>query len=170
VEQVGLIVLGSVIGAVATGGVGLYAERRRERLARKVAARLILGDLYLVEALADAAAEQRFWPSVEWGEPVETWRGSREAFAASVQAWEWAVVDNTFRSIGRVAGRADREERRGSKRISDEGVAEVERLSESARQARAIVLPHAADKREQAQLTQELARLAKAESERRRTE
>jgi hypothetical protein len=42
VEQVGLIALGSVIGALVTGGVSFFAERRREGLARKVAARSIL--------------------------------------------------------------------------------------------------------------------------------
>lgn len=153
-EQVGLIVLGSVIGALATGGVGVYVEHRREGLARKVAARLILGDLFLLGAWAAYIAKRAEWLDVDWKAPLETWRGSRDAFAASVEAWEWAVVDNAFRVLANVATKASYQEQPDS-----EALAELTRLDQSLPQAREIVLPHAADDREQVKLVEELKRL-----------
>ena len=48
-SDVALIVLGSVIGALATGGVAAW-ERRQDRLIdAMVAARVLLGDLYVLE-------------------------------------------------------------------------------------------------------------------------
>ena len=81
-----LVVFGAIVGALSTGGASLYAERRDRRLKRKVAARLILGDLYLAEGGADEVLRVGHWANIEWGDPVETWRESREPFAASVDA------------------------------------------------------------------------------------
>jgi hypothetical protein len=32
---------------------------------------------------------------------LDTWRGSREAFAEGVQSWEWALVDRCYSFVQR---------------------------------------------------------------------
>ena len=51
-EQVGLIVLGSVVGALATGGVATFGAWSRRKRETQVAARLIYGDLQVMEGCA----------------------------------------------------------------------------------------------------------------------
>jgi hypothetical protein len=158
-----LVVFGAIVGALATGGVSFYATWRDRRLQRKVAARLILGDLYLAEGGADAVLRVGHWANIEWGDPIETWRESREPFAASVEAWEWTVVDNAFRILGRVGARAAREKDDRQGRLSSAAKRELEALSEQARKAREIVLPHTANEKEMVKLASEIKRERDAE-------
>lgn len=162
-EQIALIVLGAVVGALSTGGVSFYAQWRDRRLSRKVAARLILGDLYLAQGGADTVLGVGHWANIEWGDPIETWRESREAFAASVEAWEWTVVDNAFRILGRVGARALREKDQRSGTLSSAAKRELQFLSEQAGKAREIVLPHTGSEKELAKLTSEIKRQRDAE-------
>jgi hypothetical protein len=94
------------------------------------------------------------WIDVDWKSPLETWRGSRDAFAASVEAWEWAVVDNAFRVLADVVLKASYQSEPDT-----EAMAELDRLSKSLPHAREIVLPHAADEGEMVKLVEELKRL-----------
>ncbi|HTA35549.1 MAG TPA: hypothetical protein VK761_02440, partial [Solirubrobacteraceae bacterium] len=102
--QFGLVVLGAIVGALSTGGVSFYTDYRRRHNERKVAARVILGDLYIVDLIGTRTTERGRWPeNYEWSIPLETWHFAREAFAADVNAAEWAIVDSTFRYIHGVA-------------------------------------------------------------------
>lgn len=101
--SVGLIVLGAVIGAAATGGIQTWVAFRQRRLDRKVAARAILGDLFMTEALVRGVLEYRQWPmAFDGGRPLETWREFRSSFAAAVSAGEWAHVDRVFGKLHQV--------------------------------------------------------------------
>src|SRR4051794_12429171 len=44
-----LVVLGGVVGALATGGIQWLDALRQRRVTRRVAARLILGDMYVLD-------------------------------------------------------------------------------------------------------------------------
>jgi hypothetical protein len=151
-----LVVFGAIVGALATGGVSFYGEWRDRRLSRKVAARLILGDLYLAEGGAEVVLQADRWANIEWGDPIETWRESREPFAASVDAWEWTAVDNAFRILGRVGARALRERDVNQGHLSSAARRELEFLREQASKAREIVLPHTANEKEMTKLTTEV--------------
>jgi hypothetical protein len=159
-----LVVFGAIVGALSTGGASMFAELRDRRLKRKVAARLILGDLYLAEGGADEVLRVGSWADIEWGDPIETWRESREPFAASVDAWEWTVVDNAFRILGRVGTRAVREKDMHDGHLGSAARRELEFLSEQAGKARAIVLPHVGSEEERAKLTEEIERQRDTES------
>lgn len=159
-----LVVFGAIVGALSTGGASWYAELRDRRLKRKVAARLILGDLYLAEGGADEVLRVGSWANIEWGDPVETWRESREPFAASVDAWEWTAVDNAFRILGRVGARAAREKDLNQGHLGSAAKRELGFLSEQAGKARMIVLPHVGSEKERAELTKEIERQRNAES------
>ena len=94
---IGLIILGGVIGAAATGGVQVWIGKKQRLLDRKVAARVILGDLYLTEGLLQGVIEYRQWPLVlDISRPIETWREFRRSFAATVTVVEWIKVDSIF--------------------------------------------------------------------------
>ncbi len=142
----------------------MFAELRDRRLKRKVAARLILGDLYLAEGGADEVLRVGSWTNIEWGDPIETWRESREPFAASVDAWEWTAVDNAFRILGRVGTRSVREKDLHDGHLGSAARRELEFLNEQAGKARAIVLPHVGSEKERAKLTQAIERQRDAES------
>ncbi|HEY4809626.1 MAG TPA: hypothetical protein VIH71_01085 [Solirubrobacteraceae bacterium] len=159
-----LVVFGAIVGALSTGGASWYAELRDRRLKRKVAARLILGDLYLAEGGADEVLRVGSWANIEWGDPIETWRESREPFAASVDAWEWTAVDNAFRILGRIGARAVREKDRNHGHLSTAARRELGFLSEQAGKARAIVLPHVGSEKERVRLTKEIERQRDGES------
>ena len=80
VTQVSLVVLGAIIGAAATGGVQLRVARKQRLLQRKVAARAILGDLYVTEQMLELVLRRRRWPDrLDIGAPLDTWREFRDA-------------------------------------------------------------------------------------------
>lgn len=99
-----LIVLGAFVGALATGGVQTWDAWRERQLSRKVAARIILGDLYVAEAMFELVLQHDRWPDrLDFQAPITTWRESRRAFAGGVEAWEWAFVDGLFSNLHRTS-------------------------------------------------------------------
>jgi hypothetical protein len=104
VGEAALVVLGAVVGALATGGVAAYVALLDRRVRRKVAARVVLGDPYVLEAATDVILEHDRWPDrLDLDAPLETWREQREPLAAAVEAWEWALVDGLFSNLHRTA-------------------------------------------------------------------
>jgi hypothetical protein len=102
--QFGLIVLGAVFGAAATGGAQAWMAAKQRRLDRKVAARAILGDLFRTEGLLLGVLEYEQWPmAFDSQRPLDTWREFRGLFAAAVSGTEWLVVDNVFGELHQVA-------------------------------------------------------------------
>jgi hypothetical protein len=137
---VALIVLGAIIGAVVTGGVQLLAERRQRAIDRKVAARAILGDLFLAQGLAEGVMEWSRWPEgFESARPLETWHQVRGSFGASVSGGEWAEVDRVYQLLLQISLAAS---------IGNESVEAARpllvELRDRARAARVIARVHAA--------------------------
>jgi len=113
VTEAALIVLGSIVGAVATGGVSAWDAWRRRTAERRVAARLILGDLYVLEEACRIVLESGIWPdrvdiAEEFTRIDATWREQRAAFASGVSAGEWAQVDTVYNNLNRTAPQANR--------------------------------------------------------------
>jgi hypothetical protein len=99
-----LVVLGAIVGALATGGVGAWDAWRQRQERRRVAARVILGDLFVLEAALEVILRSHRWPDrLDLQAMVDTWRDVREAFALGVKAWEWALVDGVFSNLHRTA-------------------------------------------------------------------
>jgi hypothetical protein len=99
-----LVVLGAIVGAVATGGVGIYEARRGRRERRRVAARVVMGDLNVLDEGLAIVLERDSWPDrLDLPAIVETWREVRKDFAPGVKAWEWALVDGTFSNLHRLS-------------------------------------------------------------------
>jgi hypothetical protein len=103
-DQLGLIVLGAVFGAAATGGVQAWIAARERRLDRKVAARAILGDLFRTEGLLLGVLEYGQWPmAFDSQRPLDTWREFRGPFAAAVNGTEWLAIDGIFGELHQIA-------------------------------------------------------------------
>ena len=97
-----LLLVGAAAGAFGAGSVNSVDAWRQRRLNRRVAARLILGDLYVLEAGLELIETKRLWPHrLDLATPVMTWRENRQAFAAAVKAWEWAIVDGVYANLER---------------------------------------------------------------------
>ncbi|MBA2429177.1 MAG: hypothetical protein H0V55_05575 [Thermoleophilaceae bacterium] len=68
-----LIVLGAIAGALATGAIGTYDTWHQRRLQRTVASRVILGDLYVLDAVIEVIERGGRWPDrFDWQAPLET--------------------------------------------------------------------------------------------------
>jgi hypothetical protein len=153
-EQLALIVLGAVVGALSTGGATAWDAWRQRRERRRVAARVVLGDLYVLEGALDVILEARRWPDrLDLQAMVETWRGVREAFASGVAAWEWAVVDGVFSNLHRVGLMV-----RLSEPCTERDQDVVRDLRDRIPRAREVVLGQATSERERGQLVEQLTR------------
>jgi hypothetical protein len=154
VSDVLLALLAALFGAIAAGGIDTVVSWRQRTLQRKVAARLILGDLYVLEAAIDVVLERRQWPDpgrFDFGAPVQTWRENREAFAAAVKAWEWAVVDGVYSNLARTAPMA-----RPGERINETDAGVLASLKDAVVKARDVVVSHATTEAERREITQRL--------------
>jgi hypothetical protein len=69
-----------------------------------VAARVILGDLYVLGDGLEVIMKIGRWPDrFDLQSMLDTWRGVREPFASAVDAWEWALVDGIFSNLHRLS-------------------------------------------------------------------
>ena len=153
-EEVGLVLIGIIGGAVATGGVTLFTSWRERQNSRTVAARLILGDLYVLEAMAELVLKYERWPDrLDLESPLQTWREARGAFAGDVEAWEWALVDSVFSNLHRNSLMVQLGES-----VSDRALAVMARFSNSIPPAREVVLKRASTEKERAKMVEELSK------------
>jgi hypothetical protein len=137
--EVALIVLGAVIGAVATGGVQAWDAWRDRRLRRLVAARVVLGDLIITEAMLEIVLKYRRWPDrLDLGPAISTWRQFRADFAVGATAWEWAKVDSFHGSLHRTSLMI-----RTGQPCTEGDLAVAAELRGAAKEAREVVAPHA---------------------------
>jgi hypothetical protein len=154
VSQAVYVVIGAVVGALATGGVAAVDAERKRRQARRVAARLILGGLYLTEVWVEAAKQWNRWPdAVDIQTQLDTWDQCREAFAGDVEAWEWAVVDNVYSNLHRYAVTAKLTGKR-------ELPLNLQLFVDELHKARDIALRKAASRRQRRRFNEELYRLS----------
>lgn len=148
------MVAGAIVGAAATGGVQAWDAWQRRRLQRMVAARVVLGDLYITEAMLEIVLKQGAWPDrLDLGPPISTWREFRADFAAGVKAWEWALVDSFYSSLHRTSLMV-----RVGEPCTSGDLAVATELLENAVAARKVTAPHAVPKeRERRQVVEQLA-------------
>jgi hypothetical protein len=147
-----LVVLGALVGALSTGGVAAWDSWRQRRERRRVAARVILGDLYALEAGLQEIVKVGRWPDrLDLQAMIETWRGVREPFASGVAACDWALVHGIFTNLHRLwVGRRLGEPFFGS----DEAI--VSELLDRLPRTQRVVLTHAAAERERDELAKQL--------------
>lgn len=149
-EQIGLVILGAIIGAAATGGIQTLIAKGQRKERRKVAARVILGDLYLTELFVKWVLNQQIWPpGLDIGRPLNTWKEFRADIAADVTPAEWVRVDNVYSLLHQIwlgVGVTERPE--------GEARALAETLLERVKPARQIVLACAAEPKERDELVE----------------
>lgn len=104
------LLIGIVVGAVASGLVQALLALHARRVAGRVAARLFLGDLFIAEHDVIRIINGGRWPDMNmptFERALETWRAHREAFAASVDATDWTLVAVAYRDLMDLPGVAD---------------------------------------------------------------
>lgn len=154
-EQVGLLLLG---GLVTGGGALLVARLETKRATQteiKVAARVILGDLYVMEGACEVLLSTKIWPdrmdlNASFTQMLESWAAERAAFARGARAAEWARVDGVYSNGSRTFRRADPGEQ-----CSPNDLASLEALEQMLPRAKEIVLLRAADEKERDALVEE---------------
>lgn len=155
-----LVVLGAVVGALATGGVSAWAAWQERQLRRKVAARVILGDLYVIEGALELIRDTDRWPD-RWDAvtPLTTWQEQRTAFAGGVRAWEWALVDGLYSDLARTVPMI-----RPGEACTDRDRKVVLSVLGKVPRARERVLIHSASEDEREELVREIGTAQKADS------
>jgi hypothetical protein len=100
----GLVILGALAGAAASGGIQASVAWFDRKRRRRVAARLIYGDIVFAEAAFRLIGEQGIWsPRLDFGSAFETWREVRADFAAVCTALEWTQVGSFYANLERSA-------------------------------------------------------------------
>jgi hypothetical protein len=100
----GIGFIGVIVGGALAGGVSYVLERRRERVALRVAARLIEEDLRTAYAAVSASVEA----GCRWAWPADTkivtscWNDQRGLIAANVPHSDWRKVTRAVRRIHRL--------------------------------------------------------------------
>jgi hypothetical protein len=152
--EVVLVVAGAIVGAAAAGGVQAWDAWKRRRLQRMVAARVVLGDLYITEAMLEIVLKHGAWPDrLDLGPPISTWLEFRADFAIGVKAWEWALVDSFYSSLHRTSLMV-----RVGEPCTSGDLAVATELLENAVAARKVAAPHAVpNERERRQVVEQLA-------------
>jgi hypothetical protein len=99
--------IGVIAGGLVTGAIQLFQAWQDRRLATKIAARLILIDLYEAANYVETALKGGRWahhPDT-FERPVADWRAQREAFAATAAVGDWVVVSAAFTVIADIGER-----------------------------------------------------------------
>jgi hypothetical protein len=157
-SDVALAIIAALVGAASTGATDVVVDWRLRLVQRKVAARLILGDLYVLDGAIELVFERKQWPDrFDFAAPVETWRETRDRFAAEVKGWEWAVVDGAYSNLARTAPMA-----RPGEQINEVDANVLASLRDAVIQARDVVIPHATTEAERQQIVERLGQRAAA--------
>jgi hypothetical protein len=94
---------GIVVGALMSGAVQLGVEALAGKKRRRVASRMIQGDIYVAEAVFEWLLEKKCWPSFDVDPALRTWAEHRATFAESVTIADWADVDAFYNNLTRTA-------------------------------------------------------------------
>jgi hypothetical protein len=100
--------IGVVAGGLVTGIVQVFQARQSLSLKRRVAARLISGDLARASNFVDDLHEKDRWPEtpIDFEAERHTWLAQREAFAAAVTMYDWAMVAAVYEKLVELADAA----------------------------------------------------------------
>lgn len=91
---------GGFAGALATGSLSVWRERRRDRASLKLAARLVAAELRTIESRLRATAGSGAWGTLrERGLPHDEWDAHHDAFASLLPLERWSDLQVTYRLI-----------------------------------------------------------------------
>lgn len=157
-EQVGLIILGAIVVTLSALAGNSWEGRQRRKREARVAARVIYGDLQVLEGLCETILKANAWPNRLDAKTiadgmVANWREQRVAFVGGVKAWEWALVDGIYSNLVRTVP-----EHEPGQACTDSDIASLEALLQRIPRAGRIVLERAAPKRQRAELVAQLTR------------
>jgi hypothetical protein len=137
-------VLAALLGAILAGGFNVLLKLGDRVTDRRTAARLLLGDLYVLQHAFEAPLKLGKWPDREFIPAWLTiWRENRKALTRGTTLFEFAVVDAVYGLLGRMTliARAGQPMRDGDKKI-------IVELLGKAPDARRVLLDHARNLRE----------------------
>jgi hypothetical protein len=101
------LLVAALIGALATGGVRLVLDLLNVQRRRRVAARILMGDLYLLEQLIPHVLRIGRWP--DWDPDVKAalgrWEEVRNDLATGPSAEQWGKVDRVYGQLARTEQR-----------------------------------------------------------------
>jgi hypothetical protein len=143
------VLLGAVVGALATGGVGYYSDLRTRAIARKAAARAIYHDLIVMRLMAKMYVDAGAWlGSYDWDAYRDTWKEMRAPFLEGAGFTDWVIVHNAYLALHVVASLVE-----SGQPHDDPARNALKNLETSAERAAEIVLPLVASAREMQKLT-----------------
>jgi hypothetical protein len=87
--------VGVIIGGMLNGGITWLVDRHRSKGAVKVAARLVLSELEMIEVSATSALQSANCSQLTFGDNAE-WIEHRATLAAELPDDEWSALDNCF--------------------------------------------------------------------------
>lgn len=101
--------IGVVAGGLVTGAVQVFQTWQGRRLQRRVAARLIAGDLTRSLRVTELILEYDRWPNtaLTFDTEIADWRAQREAFAAAVSTYDWHMVASVYDHLAVLAATAE---------------------------------------------------------------
>jgi hypothetical protein len=138
--------IGVVAGGLVTGAVELFQTWKDRQVKRRVAARLIAGDLMTAQQLVKLIVEKKRWPTstVSFDAEYETWVAQREAFAAAVSAYDWNMVASVYEHLLSLAEAAGR-----GQPFTDDDRSSLEKDAKRLAEAIKITIARSASRREQ---------------------
>jgi hypothetical protein len=137
--------IGLVAGGLVTGAVQVFQTSQARRLKRRVAARLISGDLITAELLTDAILEHDRWPSppMSFDAERDRWFAQREAFAAGVSAFDWFMVESVYDHLATLADMS-----RPAQPLSTDDRAAIEKQRKRLKVANSVTADRGSSRRE----------------------
>jgi hypothetical protein len=92
-------IIGVGVGAIVTGGVQTYSGWRTRKLAARVAARLLAGDLTYARGFGAEALERHDWPAPSLDRHLREWEAQRVPLASALSAADWFTVGGAVSGI-----------------------------------------------------------------------
>ncbi len=133
-----------------------WHKARDRKLAARVAARLILGDLYLAEHTVGRIVEGGRWPDQNmptFERELEVWSANRHAFAAAVDATDWTLVASAYHDLVDLPAVAD-----AGRQLTPDELRVLAAVRKRLDDAAEVAAKHAAPKRERDRVVKELTR------------
>jgi phosphoserine phosphatase len=88
--------VGVIIGGLLNGGVSLLVDKKSQKGAGKVAARMLLSEITNNEIATKLSLEKSTWRHLRLALSIEEWTRRREPLAAVLSDTEWEAVDDYY--------------------------------------------------------------------------
>lgn len=102
ISDLTIALAGGVVGAVAAGGVQALQHERQRRLAGRVSARLLYGDLARAEHDVHEVLRYGRWPlsgRPSFDETLRAWEMHRVALAAAATGSDWTLIALSYSDL-----------------------------------------------------------------------